>query len=249
MEDMMKSRILVILILILNHLLFTLDYQLEYPKLLQEKSACLIICPGSGYHKDLPLIRDLAKYGIENDISVLRFNWPYFTEKRKPSDKYQEELESIDAMIRLAKNDPRIDSTRIYLAGKSLGSVLAYRAMINKNISSDSTDIFRKEIKALILLTPIFPNVETAEQYHPHFKKFNQDCLIVVGKNDHDNCDIKALSSIIDSFENKIDVIISGGDHSFNLEAYQEGVNSEINNRQVDFISQQVIDWINNKNE
>ncbi len=248
----MKKNIWLLLFIILSFngvLLYALDVQLENPKLNQGKSACLIICPGSGYHKDLPLIRDLAKYGVQNDLSVLRFNWPYYTEKRKPSDKYQEELQTIEAMIRLAKSDPRIDSTRIYLAGKSLGSVLAYRAMINKNISSDSTDIFRKDIKALLLLTPIFPNVETAEQYHPHFKKFNQDCLIVVGKNDHDNCDIKALSSIIDSFENKIDVIISGGDHSFNLEAYQEGVNSEINNHQVDFISRQVIDWIKNKNE
>lgn len=245
-----KNSMIIFIILIFSGIsLFSIDYQMEYSKQDNKPSACLIICPGSGYHKDLPLIRDLAKHGVQNNISVLRFNWPYFTEKRKPSDKYQEELESIDAMIRLAKNDPRIDSTRIYLAGKSLGSVLAYRAMINKNISSDSTDIFRNDVKALILLTPIFPSVETAEQYHPNLKKLDKDCLIVVGKNDHDNCDIKALSTIIDSFENKIDVIISGGDHSFNLEEYQEGVNSELNNRQVDFISQQVIDWINNKYE
>jgi alpha/beta superfamily hydrolase len=116
----------------------------------------VVICPGRGYHKDLPLVKDLATRLNEEGFATLRFNWSFFTNKVQPSQDGSVELADIDAVIEMAKNIPGVDSSRIYLVGKSLGSVFGYHA-------------FQKhpELRACLLYTPIIPEPGTGSAYYP----------------------------------------------------------------------------------
>ena len=134
-----------------------IQFNLDMPSEVKGKIPLIIVCPGAGYHKDLSLFTDIRDEALDKNIACLRFNWKYFTEGRKPSEGYKEELDTIEEMIKLAKKNPAIDTQQIYLAGKSLGSVLAYQAMLNKEgkENPDTLQPFRNDIKGLILLTPI----------------------------------------------------------------------------------------------
>jgi len=244
-----------------------IQYNLDMPKKVKGKVPLIIECPGAGYHKDLSLFTDIRDEALKNNIACLRFNWKYYSEKRKPSDRYQEELQTIEEMIQVAKQNPAIDTEKIYLAGKSLGSVLAYQAMLIKeetkadepkthcgagceasqNQEATPQYAFRKDIKGLILLTPIFPDENSAVKLHPNLDKLNIDTYVIVGANDPENCDLKVLIAQLAKAPKAIELHVVGGDHGFNLEPWQEGVVSEKNNKNIQNVAQQTIFWIKNK--
>ncbi len=227
---MKKFMILTILFVMYSSLIsYPKEIDISYSN--QPKAPCLIICPGSGYHKDLPLIAGLYDLAKQNNITVCRFNWRYFSNKSKPSAGYKDEIEDINQIIDHLKKRPEIDSTQIYLAGKSLGSVLAYRVFNS-----------RTDLKGLILLTPLFPDYDTALSYYSDILKMNKPCFIAVGANDKDNCDIKALYKLAASMTNDLRLYVTGGDHGFNLDT--ENYQSKENTDNIDLVNKTTIEWL-----
>ncbi len=241
----------IILLILLLTLAMTLyagntQYNLDLPKKVKGKVPVIIVCPGAGYHKDLSLFTEIRDEALKNNVACLRFNWKYYTEGRKPSEGYKEELDTIEEMIKMVKDNPAIDTKKIYLAGKSLGSVLAYQTLLKTKepVLQDPPSLFRHDIKGLILLTPIFPDKATAEKLHPNLAQLTIDTFVIVGANDPENCDVKLLISMLADVKKNVELYVTGGDHGFNLEPWKEGVESEINNTNITNVARNTIHWI-----
>lgn len=209
-----------------------IDYQI--PKSSQ-KVPLIIIAPGNGYHKDLPLIKILADKAEKNNIAAVRFNWQFYSNKSKPSEKYAVEVNDVIDIIRKMKVHPQIDSQRVYIIGKSLGSVLAYRAALRD-----------KNLKGIVLLTPIMPDTTGSynEFYYPGILKEQRPVLFALGDNDADNCILKTLYKCASLMETTPDILVTQGDHGFNIEEYQEGKTSVKNDKNIDNITDLVIQWL-----
>jgi len=192
----------------------TLDVDLSIPDG-SGPHPCVVICPGRGYHKDLPLVKDLAARLKKEGLAAVRFNWSFYTNKVQPSMDGSAELTDIDAAIRLAKSIPGVDSTRIYLAGKSLGSVYGYYA-------------FQKhpELKACLLYTPIIPEAGLGPDYYPKLKDETRPVTFILGDGDRDNCPLGYLYGYLADIGKAIPVIVLSGGHSFEINGdYNDPIN------------------------
>ncbi len=212
----------------------TNQYNIEYPKTPSSKKLpCIIIAPGSGYHKDRPIIMDLAKQANENGFVSLRFNWTP-NKKNLPDSLYiLSQFTDVNKMINLIKKIPQIDTTQIFLAGKSLGSVLAYQAAIE-----------RYDIKGIILLTPLFSSAENAKQFYPHFDTQLTPVLVVVGSNDPDNTQLTVLYDAASHTKALINIAVVGGNHSLIIGDYTTLPGQGQNLRNITVANQNVINWM-----
>ena len=90
------------------------------------KKPCLIIAPGNGYHKDLPIITDLAQQANEAGFITMRFNWTPRDPKLNDSEYNQIRYADILRMVDTMRAVSSADTSNIFISGKSLGSIYAY---------------------------------------------------------------------------------------------------------------------------
>jgi len=83
----------------------------------------VVIAPGQGYHKDLPLIVESAKALADAGFLAVRFDWAYFTAKGQRSADLKPEMDDLEASIHFARQQEGIE--KVVIAGKSLGSMVA----------------------------------------------------------------------------------------------------------------------------
>ena len=115
--------------------------------------ATVILAPGQGYHMGLPAMEQTAKEMVVQRIAVYRFNWAYFSNDAKsgqPAKDYVAEIEDMTAVLNKARNDPRVVKDKIAVAGKSLGSLVAWQ-ILAKN----------KDIKGGLFLTPVCSEIQS----------------------------------------------------------------------------------------
>lgn len=94
--------------------------------------ATLILAPGAGYDMRQPLLNRLAHALITRNIAVIRFNWTYFTADPahgQASADLTAEVKNMQAVVSLARSEARLDSNRMVVAGKSLGSVVSFAVL------------------------------------------------------------------------------------------------------------------------
>ncbi len=172
------------------------------------KAPALVIAPGQGYHMDLPLVKDLATKAAQNGFVVYRFNWNYFTgvPKGRPSDDLANEIEDMKTVIAHTRQNSRVDSTRVVIAGKSLGSLVSYRAF-----AQDSA------LLGLILMTPICTDFEkneaVGEEYYPALAAQTRPIAMVLGNQDP-GCSLPMLYDFLKGTKGNVSVNVFGGGHS-----------------------------------
>ena len=166
---------------------------------------CVIICPGRGYHKDLPLIKDLASQAMKAGFVAMRFNWSFFIDGTNPSSDGQKEMGDVERVLQYAKQVPQIDQNRIYLAGKSLGSLYAYAAFQE-----------HPEVKGCLLLTPIIPDSTAGADYYPGLQDEYRKLVFILGSEDIYNCRLNSLYHYLAGSKVPIPVVVLAGGHSFN---------------------------------
>ncbi len=166
---------------------------------------CVIICPGRGYHMELPLIKDFADQAVLAGFVALRFDWTFYTRGTNPSADGMQELGDIETMLNLAKQTTGVDTTRIYIAGKSFGSLYGY-AVFQEH----------KELKGCLLLTPIIPDGVSGADYYPGLADESRKVVFILGSEDYNNCRLNNLYSYLAGCKNPIPVVALAGAHSFN---------------------------------
>ena len=181
------------------------------------KVPAVVLAPGQGYHMTLPAMESTARALVEQGFAVFRFNWTYFTSepRRQPSSDLSVEVRDLQAIVSAARAHVRVDEKSVSVGGKSLGSVVAWRAFIAD-----------PKLQRALLLTPIcsrVPNGERtpkpeAKENYPGFESESRPSLWIAGDSDP-LCAPSVMYTFAARSPTTTRVAIVGGDHSFENKA------------------------------
>jgi predicted alpha/beta-hydrolase family hydrolase len=177
------------------------------------KYPTIVLAPGQGYHMALPAMEAVARSFNEQGIAVFRFNWAYFTRvpKGQPSNDLSTELQDLRAVLEVARKHPKVDTKNLSVGGKSLGSLVAWRAL-----ATDS------QLRSALLLTPICSRLQKGEteprsealQNYPSVDSERRPTLWISGNSDP-LCTSSILYRLAETSKGSARVAIVAGDHSF----------------------------------
>lgn len=173
----------------------------------------IVLAPGQGYHMALPAMEATAKALVGQGIAVFRFNWAYFTAQPRgePSDDLSRELRDLQAVLAVARQHPKVAATRLAVGGKSLGSIVAWRAFTTE-----------AQLRSALLLTPVcsrvpkgetLPRSEAPENY-PGLVAERRSSLWIAGDKDP-LCAPTVLYGFAATGPGTARVAIVGGDHGY----------------------------------
>lgn len=178
--------------------------------------AVLVLAPGQGYHARLPLMERLSKDLVARGVAVVRFNWAYFVKDPKagnPSDNLSSEIEDMQAVLTATKKLARIDSKKIAVGGKSLGSLVSWR-------------IFRDDasLRAGALLTPVCTDYMADGKRDATLENYlnlsaNTRPLLLVSGDEDPLCPSRFLYAASATIVSGARVMVPGGDHGFATKA------------------------------
>lgn len=184
----------------------------EFPEGLGPFST-VVLAPGQGYHMQMPTLELLAKKLLSEGIAVYRFNWAYYTSTPRGdlSDGFALEIEDMQTVITKAKSDSRVDQKRLWAAGKSLGSSVAWHVL-----AEDSS------LRGGVLLTPVCSQVLSGTQtpsplheyYYPNITEETRPMVFGLGDSDP-LCSVPILYNLIADLKGQSRIIVVGGNHSF----------------------------------
>lgn len=179
----------------------------------------VVLAPGQAYPMTFPALEETAKALVASGIAVFRFNWAYLTMQPtpgQPSDDLSRELEDMLAVVAYAKGHSRVQANQVSVGGKSLGSIVAWRAL-----AADPT------FRSGVLLTPVCsrqargepsPRSVAAENY-PGLEREIRPVLFVTGSQDP-LCSVPILLRFAGNATENIRAAIVGGDHSYENRAF-----------------------------
>lgn len=180
----------------------------------------LILAPGLRYDMHRPVIAQVTSHLLSQGFAVFRFNWAFYTVDSaggQPEDDLAAELQDMLLVLNLARNDGRIQQEQISVAGKSFGSIVAWRA-------------FREEtgLKSCILLTPLCMAGKSGEdeltlvrENYPDAGNENRPVLMLAGNADP-HCELETLSQFVASTSvantsAKFNIVVLDGNHSLEI--------------------------------
>lgn len=171
------------------------------------KAPAVVIAPGQGYHKELPLTRGLAEAAVAAGFVAARFDWRYYAKGGEPAEDLAPEVADLEAVLERVKADPRVDPARIVLAGKSLGTMVAWRVLQK-----------HPEVKGAVLLTPIFRSKETQESHYPGLVGMDRPVAFLVGDNDAGNCQLPVMFEALAGVKAPLaKAVVVAGNHSLEV--------------------------------
>jgi alpha/beta superfamily hydrolase len=217
---------------------------LHLPQGTPGKLATLIIAPGQGYHRGLPILKGLAEEAARQGIAALRFDWAYTAAKGRPSAGLKAEREDLEAVLAFAKAHERVDGKRILLAGKSLGTLVVYPAFRS-----------HPELRGLFLLTPVvtwkwgedgkeLPKARSvlAENY-PGLSETKRQVVITVGDRDR-LCALPMLYAGLSGTKGNVASVVVGGDHGLNLGSWRDEAFKKPNAANVAVAVKATVQWM-----
>lgn len=175
----------------------------------------LIIAPGLRYDMHRPVIAQVASHLLTQGFAVFRFNWAFYIADPvhgQPADDLAAELQDLRLVLNLAKNDARIQQEQISVAGKSFGSIVAWRVF-----RDDAT------LKNCALLTPLCTAAESGgdelslvKENYPGAELEGKPVLMLAGNADP-HCELATLHQFAASTSAKLNIIELDGNHSLEI--------------------------------
>jgi len=173
----------------------------------------IVLAPGQAYPMTMPAIAATAGALVAHGIAVFRFNWAYYdaVPQGRPSGDLSVELEDLQSVLAAARSDPRVAGASLSVGGKSLGSVVAWRAF-----EADAI------LRSVLLLTPICSRTRpgepepqsVAQQNYPGFEAERRASLMISGDRDP-LCAVPVLYRFAATRAGGARVAVVGGDHGF----------------------------------
>lgn len=143
---------------------------------------------------------------ISTGFVTLRFDWrSHSAGSAPPESSLASELADMNAAIAYLRQHARVDPARIYVAGKSLGSLVAHRAFVS--------DV---RIRAAVLLTPIVRRRGDGERNYPRPTTQARPWLVVLGEADP-LCPLPNLYDWLATSGATAPVAVFAGDHLLNV--------------------------------
>lgn len=172
-----------------------------------DRAPAVVIAPGQGYHMDLPLTRGLAEAAVKAGFVAARFNWRYHAKQGEPSEDLAAEVADMQAVLDHVKTDPRVDPQRIVVAGKSLGTMVAYR-VLQKN----------PDLRGALLLTPLFREKGSHERDYPGFTGLDRPTVFLAGDNDAGLCQLPLMYAALATVKAPLaKAVVVAGNHSLEV--------------------------------
>jgi len=194
----------------------------------------VVLAPGQGYHLALPALAQTAQQLVAHGIAVYRFNWAYFSNNPKagrPSDDLLNELEDLQSVLKLARAEPRVAQDKVSVGGKSLGSLVAWKAL-----SADPS------LRAGVLLTPVCSRTSDGQSQdfsdtnYPGISAELRPVLFVAGDRDP-LCAPRVLYAFAAKSQGRARVAIIGGDHGFENKTLVGSAVDAARNRNISLLS------------
>jgi predicted alpha/beta-hydrolase family hydrolase len=173
----------------------------------------VVLAPGQGYHMALPAMQQTSAALVKRGFAVYRFNWSYWTREPKgdPSDDLSTELRDLQRIVATARADSRVDSKRVAVGGKSLGSLVAWQAFRDD-----------RSLTSALLLTPVCSQqvvgkgaASAIAANYPDIETEPRPLFFVLGDRDP-LCEPKALFRYAASAKGPVRLSVVSGDHGFN---------------------------------
>lgn len=212
-----------------------------------KKNPAIIIAPGQSCNSKGPIFETLGKMGPLENVTVIRFEWAYCLKdpsKPVPSENLKNEIEDFYSVMDYASTLPSVDAEKIVLAGKSLGSVVAY-AVFKDTPSA----------KGVALLTPICSYVtdeqgnplpapqSVCEENYPGMKQDLRPVYMTMGELDS-ACVLSVLFDYLKDSKGNILVNVAGGDHGFRMKNAEGKVDDAKTQRNIDSVINAVLNWM-----
>lgn len=210
------------------------------------KKPTIIVAPGLSCNSKGPLFETLGVKGSQDNFTIVRFEWAYCLKdpsKPAPSDNLANEIEDFKTALDYAISRSAVDAEQIIIAGKSLGSVVAYSVF--QSIPS---------AKGLILLTPICTYttddngnplpvpMQVCEENYPLIKKDQRPIYMTMGSNDN-SCVINVLFDYLKDSNGNILVGVAGGDHGYRIKNLDGKLDEVRTQRNIDSVINSVLNW------
>ena len=176
----------------------------------------VVLGPGGDYPMAQPAVAQTARQLVERGVAVFRFNWAYYTrdpQAGRPSKDFVLEVEDMTAVLNRARSDPRVAGDKLFIGGKSLGSLVAWNVFQSN-----------KDLKAAVLLTPICSRVAegssapvpTGDARYPGVASETRPLAFILGNQDH-LCAAPLLYRFAAGTGSTSRVAVIAGDHSFEI--------------------------------
>lgn len=194
------------------------------------RAPAIVIAPGMGYDMDRPIVKDLAEAAARHGFAAIRFNWNYYSTDPKggrPSPELANEIDDFRAALEVAKNDPHIDPSRIVVAEKSMGSLVAWAIF-----SQDSA------LRGLFLLTPIF----SEEGAYPGLAASTRPVVVVTGDNDPSS-PLPDMYAALAQTKGNVAAIVVGGNHGLNVGPKDDSAHARSNADNIATAIQAILNW------
>lgn len=208
----------------------------EFPAGATGPVAAVVIAPGANYPMRRPLMEATASELLARGVAVWRFDWAYTSRQPagRPSPRLADELEDLRSVVEKARSDSRVAADRLFVAGKSLGSGVAWQVL-----ASDPG------IRGGVLLTPVCSErngaavVSIADENYPGVARERRPLLLVAGDSDP-LCEPAALYRLAAAAGGPSRVSVIGGNHGFERTVESKDFNA----RNVQRVGQLVADFI-----
>lgn len=203
----------------------------------------VVLAPGQGYPMTQPGIEQPARRLVERGIAVFRFNWAYYTKDAqagRPSKDLALEIEDMKALVDKARGDARVASNNLFVAGKSLGSIVAW-----KLLRAD------KQLKGAVLFTPICsrrqegaaPPLPIGDTVYPELNAETRPIAFILGEHDP-LCLAPDLYRFAAGAGGPARVAVVGGNHTFEDAALAGAAATAAMHRNIELASQLAADFV-----
>lgn len=211
-----------------------------------ESGPTIIVAPGQSCNSKGPLFEALGVKGALAGFTVVRFEWAYCLSdptNPMPSSDLKNEIEDYTTVLNYSKTLPMVDVNKILLAGKSLGSIVAY-SVFKASLSA----------KSLVLLTPICSYttddngkpldkpLRVCDESYPEMKKDSRPVIMAMGDNDS-LCILNILFDYLKDSSGNIQVSVAGGDHGFRLKNKDGTLDNQRTARNIDTVIENILNW------
>jgi len=208
----------------------------------------IVVAPGQSCNSKGPIFETLGQMGEAQHYAIIRFEWSYCnvdSGSPNPSENLVNEIEDFKTVLQYAKAIPSIDFSKIILAGKSLGSLVAYAVFKNE-----------PSARSLALLTPVctyttddngnpLPEpLRVGEESYPKIKDDSRPILMAMGNQDT-LCLLPALYDFLKDSKGNITTIIGGGGHSLTIKDASGKLDQEKTQKNIETLMASLINWAN----
>lgn len=210
------------------------------------KYPALVLAPGPSCKMVSPILEEISNDFASNKYVVVRFDWGFCgSGATEPSKDYHDELEELRSAIAFVKKHSNVETSQIFLGGKSLGSIVGYSIF-----QSD------EELKGLLVLTPVCTwrwnesgevlsqPVNIAERNYPDLGSVKRPILFLLGSGDS-VCTLPMLYEFLGHVQARVSTMVLAGDHNFNVTPPGGGSSAERRNSENHaFASRAALNWV-----